>query len=354
MTRRESPQTRTRTAGAGVVAVAMVALATVAPPGVAKANDHRRPATGTLWVTNQAGSPGTVFVVDAGTGNAVATIPVGARPIGVVAAPGSSHVYVSNETDGSVSVIDKTTLEVVDTIRPLSKPHHIAMSPNGRVLYVAEFASRTVAAIDTTTNKVLNKLWASKDSSARTHAVWVSSDGKTLYATNSGADTIGVIDARRGLLEEIEVGPNPSEVLVTRDAKTAYVSLRDAHAVQAIDLASRQISQVVLEPGSQPDTLQLTNDGRTLVVALRGNPAQVALVDTAELSVRSVVKIAGHNTTGHHWLSADSKHTFVALEGPAGVAVIDNQAAAVVDVYPLSPATARPHGLFYEPGGTRT
>jgi hypothetical protein len=38
--------------------------------------------------------------------------------------------------------------------------------------------------------------------------------------------------------------------------------------------------------GTQPDTLQLTH--HTLVVTLRGNPAQISLLDTRSFAVRQV------------------------------------------------------------------
>jgi YVTN family beta-propeller protein len=345
MTTRQSvpPVPHRLRSGGAVVAVAAVVLAAVAVPGAAGADDHRWPASGTLWVTNQAGTTGDVSVLDAGTGRVMATIAVGARPIGVVAGRGNGRVYVSNESSNTVSVIDKATFEVVDNIATGPKPHHIALAPDGRMLYVAEFGGNSVAAIDTVTNGVTT-LAASASPSARTHAVWAGSNGK-LYATNSVVNTVGVVDTRSGvLMEEIPVGTNPSEVLVMRDGRTAYVSARNENQIEVIDLATGAVTAEVVV-GPQPDTLHLINDGHTLIVALRGTPAQLALVDTTDLSVR-LVTIAGH-TTGHHWLSPDGRYTFVAVEGPAGVAVVDNDEGRVVDFYSL-PAGARPHGLFYE------
>jgi hypothetical protein len=102
--------------------------------------------------------------------------------------------------------------------------------------------------------------------------------------------------------------------------------------------------------GVMPDTLQLTNDGKTLVVTLRGTPAQISLLDTETFAVQ-IVNVPGHSTTGHHWLSANGKYTFVAVESPGGLAVVDNESGAVVADYPYPnpPGGSRPHGVFYEP-----
>ena len=105
---------------------------------------------------------------------------------------------------------------------------------------------------------------------------------------------------------------------MTKDGKTAYVSVRNDNAVRIVDVSG---DEPVLGPlvaiGTQPDTLQLSNDGSTLVVGLRGTP-QLAFMDTETLAVRPVT-VAGHGISGHEWLSANGKFTFVAMEG-AGLA----------------------------------
>ena len=97
-----------------------------------------------------------------------------------------------------------------------------------------------------------------------------------------------------------------------------------------------------------PDTLQLTH--HTLVVTLRGTPAQISLLDTRSFTVQQV-SIPGHTTTGHHWLSRTGRFSFVAVENPAGVAVVDNHTGAVLADYPYPdpPGGNRAHGVFFSP-----
>jgi YVTN family beta-propeller protein len=47
-----------------------------------------------------------VSVIDTASNRAVATIPVGAEPIGLAVAPNGRHVYVANSASSSVGVID--------------------------------------------------------------------------------------------------------------------------------------------------------------------------------------------------------------------------------------------------------
>lgn len=132
----------------------------------------------------------------------------------------------------------------------------------------------------------------------------------------------------------------------TPDGRSGYVSVRNEDKIKVVDLASRRITGEAAI-GTQPDTLALTPDGRTLIVGLRGIPAQVAFMDT--VSLRVTCAEAGGTTTGHQWLSEDGRFTFIALEGPGdfgAVGVIDNIRRKLQTAYPY-PSGGRPHGVYY-------
>ena len=101
------------------------------------------------------------------------------------------------------------------------------------------------------------------------------------------------------------------------------------------------------EANARPDTLSLTKDRKTLIVGLRGAPARMAFIDTASLTTQ-YLSLPG-TTTGHQWLSRDSRYTFIALESPGAIGVVDNQARSLVTTYPYPNGLMRPHGVFYEP-----
>jgi YVTN family beta-propeller protein len=320
-------------------------------PGLLAQEVSLKGVSGTVWVTNRTFN--NVAAFDGATGEVLATIAVGRNPIGIISPHGTGKVYASNEDDSSVSVISKESLSVIKTIQlPVgSRPHHINDSPDGRFVYVAEFALNKVAMIDTETDTVVAELITNPSSTARTHAVWISQNSHTLYAANAGANEIAAVDIQsNAILWSLPIGENPSEILVTHNEKTAYVSVRNENKVKVVDLETRQIVHEVFV-GPQPDTLRLTPNGKQLVVTLRGTPAQISIVDVARrLSVR-FVDIQPGTTTGHHWLSQNGRYSFVAVENPGGVAVIDNRTAQVVTtyVYPGATSNNRPHGVFYEP-----
>ena len=341
----------------GMLLLVPVAIATAA---VTAGEDPIPGASGTVWVTERTPGSSSVAAFDAATGAMLGWTPVGSTPIGVVVPHGSAYAYSSDEAADQVSVISRDEIRVVGTI-PMgagSKPHHLMASPNGKLIYVAEYNHNVVGLVDTDRNENVEDFVASRNNLAKTHAVWITGDGRDLYTTNEGATqssggTLSKLDARSGtLLWEIPIGIRPSEVLVTKDGKTAYVSVRNDNAVRVVDVSGEEpVLGPLVAIGTQPDTLQLSNDGSTLVVGLRGTP-QLAFLDTETLAVRHLT-VAGHGISGHEWLSANGKFTFVAMEGAGtnagSLATVDTETGEVLRDTPYPTGLLRPHGVFYEP-----
>ena len=313
-------------------------------------------ANGTVFVTER--QLGSVTAFDAATRAVHWTTMVGASPIGVTQPRGTKKVYSSDEGSNRMSVVDRGTGALLGTIAMGPLPHHLMASRDGKFIYVGEFGHNQIGVVDTSADHRVAGFVASPLANARTHAVWITRNGKDLYATNSRADRaqpgdVAHLDARTGeLLCNTIVGADPSEILVTPNGKVGYVSVRRENKVKELDLrgACPVLTGREAVVGTMPDTLQLTNDGRMLVVTLRGTPAQISLLDTATFAVQ-IVNIPDHTTTGHHWLSANSKFTFVAVENPAGLVIVDNEIGVVVAdyPYPTPPGGTRAHGVFYQP-----
>jgi DNA-binding beta-propeller fold protein YncE len=325
--------------------------------GVTAASAATFNVSGTVYVTER--QLGSVTAFDAGSGAPRWTSKTGASPIGVTEPHGTGRVYTSDEGSNHMSVFDAETGAALRTILMGPLPHHLMASRNGNRIYVGEFGHNQIGVIDTTTDVRIAGFVASPLANARTHAVWITRNGKDLYATNSRnprtlPGDVARLNAVTGdLLCNTMVGIDPSEVLVTPDSRTAFVSVRAENKVKELDLtgACPALTGREAAVGTMPDTLQLANDGATLVVTLRGTPAQISLLDI-ETFIATVVTIPGHTLAGHHWLSANGKYSFVAVENPAAVVVVDNETGATLADYPYPnpPGGGRAHGVFYRPG----
>ena len=309
---------------------------------------------GTIWAVERFDTgPNTLAALDAATGEVLGVVQIGRRPIGVTSPHGTNKVYTADERSNQLTVVSKDDFSIVTRIATGAFPHHIMASRNGKRIYVGEYGTNKVGVVDTDSDTLAAEWEASANPTAKTHAVWITNNGRELYATNEGtaqADvgTLSKLDARTGeRLWEVPIGRRPSEVLVTRDGDTAYVTVRNENVLRALDVsgdAPAQLAETVV--GGQPDTMQLTDDGDTLVVGLRSVP-QMALVDTKTLEVRHVT-FMGYGISGHQWLSANDRYTFIALEStdttlPGAIGVVDNRTAEVVTTfeYPGGPLPAR-------------
>lgn len=344
--------------------VALIFVVLAAALAVAASSPGSKPVirtSGTVWAVERFDAGvNTLAGFDARTGEVLGVVPIGKRPIGVTAPRGTGKVYTADERSNQLSVLDKKTFTIVKTIPtgPATFPHHLMASRNGNLLYFGRYNTNTVGVVDTATDEMVATWPASANPLAKTHAVWITNNGEELYAANEGATqtsqgTVSKLDAETGeLLWEFPIGARPSEILVTPNRKTAYVSVRNDNKLRVLDISGDQ-PRLVGETfiGVQPDTLQVTNNGKTLVVGLRSIP-QMALMDTDSLDVRFVT-FPDYGISGHEWLSANSRYTFIALESmdaakPGAIAVVDNDSGETLDIWPY-PGGPWPHGVFFEP-----
>jgi YVTN family beta-propeller protein len=339
------------------VSLAAVVAVSGAVVGASSGSHSSAPrANGTVWAVERFdGGTNTLAAFDAASGDVLGVVPIGRRPIGVTAPHGTGKVYTADERSNQLSVLDKASFQIVKTIPTgaASFPHHVMASPNGKLVYFGRYNTNTVGVVDTSIDEMVAAWPASSNALAKTHAVWITNDGKDLYATNEVANSVSKLDAQTGELEwELTIGARPSEILVTPDRKTAYVTVRNENKVKVLDL-SGDVPTIAREAtiGVQPDTMQVTNDGETLVVGLRAIP-QLALMDTQTGDVRAIT-FPGYGISGHQWLSANGRYTYVALESvdltkPGAIATVDNETGEIVDTWAY-PGGPWPHGVFYEP-----
>ena len=222
---------------------------------------------GTVFVTERGLVPGSITAFDAATGRPIWTSRTGTTPIGVVKPRGTHKVYTSDEGSNQMSVFAEDTGALLKTIPMALGPHHLMATRNGKLIYVGEFLQSTVGVVDTRSDTEIAHYQASLLANARTHSVYITRNGKDLYAANTRADRtqkgdVAHIDARTGkLLCNTEVGVDPSEILVRPSGKRGYVSVRGENKIKELDLRSTCPVLTGREAviGSMPDTLQLAS-----------------------------------------------------------------------------------------------
>ncbi len=157
-----------------------------------------------------------------------------------VAIVGNRYAYVSSERDREIVVVDigGSIPSVVSRIAVQGNPNKVVLDRSQRTLYVASDNADLVTVIDTSRNAVVHTVSTiaprgliapekARYKGASPDGLALSPDGKTLYVTNRGTNSLAVISLLGSapyLTGLIPTGWYPSDVRVAADGRTLYVT----------------------------------------------------------------------------------------------------------------------------------
>jgi serine/threonine-protein kinase len=231
--------------------------------------------------------------------------------------------------------------QVVDEVDVGESPRNLALSADGRRLYATNRGDDSVSVIDAASGTVVRTVELDAGSGPEGIATVPGTD--LAYVVNNGSDTVTVLDSTSGLVQQtILVGGFPTDVAVSPDGATAYVAANAGGQVLAVDaIAVRQ----TLVTGVAPQSLTVSANGRTAFVTDAGQDV-LLVVDTASGTVTGRVPV-GRVPDGVA-LSPDERTAYVAN--------IDDDSLSVVDLATLTVRTsiavgARPIAVAVHPDG---
>ena len=113
--------------------------------------------------------------------------------------------------------------------------------------------------------------------------VAISPDGKKAYVTNSGFNTVSVIDTTNDAATplNITVGKSPTGIAITPNGKRIYVANDGNVSVIATTPDNKVTVTITFPPGSSPSGIAITPDGKKAYVTNRGDSA-VSVIDIVE------------------------------------------------------------------------
>lgn len=204
----------------------------------------------TLFVSNEEDS--VLGVIDLASGQRKSEVKVGGEPEGVKLAPGGKTVYVTSEVLNVVHAVDVASGKVLANIKTGKRPRRMVLTPDGAQLWVSNELGASVTVIDTAKNEAL----------------------ATINFTLKGARGTDI---------------TPVGITMTRDGKTAFVSLGRANHVAFVDVTTRQVGPLVLV-GKRAWGLALDKAEKTLYV-VNGLSDDLTLVDVASAKPIKTVKM---------------------------------------------------------------
>src|SRR5271168_2705393 len=198
---------------------------------------------------------------------ALATMTMAFAPLTGFASQGY-QIWVSNEKAGDVTVIDGGSNQVLATIPVGKRPRGIHASPDGKTVYVA-LSGTPIAAppqLDAKGNPIFQR---GKDDD----------DDEDAKADKS-ADAIGVVDvATRKVRRKIYAGSDPEEFALSKDGTRLYVSNEDVKTASVVNIATGKVEHIIAV-GQEPEGVATAPDGKRFYVTCEAG-GEVYAVETA-------------------------------------------------------------------------
>ncbi len=211
-------------------------------------------------------------------------------PLAFAAAPGGRLVYVVNAAGGSVATIDLLTRRLVGVPRPVGFVPASAAVAGDRLLVTNEGMMRYALSPRLTPAPPFGTPPPALDRASSLSLVDRSPTGTLLPAAPDGSGapaTVPMDPPADGL--RIVGGAHPSAIVVSPDARFAYVAMTNVDRIATVALGDTphvaggtELRLFDRGPyGTQPCALALSRDGSRLYVALRGLDA-IAVVDARD------------------------------------------------------------------------
>lgn len=202
-----------------------------------------------LYVASE--DTGTAVILDAASGEQLATLPVGGEPEGVAISPDGTVVYMSSEEDHTITVIDTALNRAVKRFEVGRRPRAIAFAPDGRRAWVTGETDASVAVVDTATHTVIHTVKLAGEN-VRPMGVVVAPDGGTVYVATGRGGTVVAIDAsNHAPRATVRVGDRPWGLAISPDGRRLYTANGPSNDVSVVD-AERFEVVATLEAGERP------------------------------------------------------------------------------------------------------
>jgi len=192
-------------------------------------------------------------VIDTGSFQVISTVAVGNKPWFAAITPDGKKAYISNEISNDVSVVDLLKMQVITTVAVGGSPKGIAITLDGKKVYVANMR-----------------------------------DFSGIGAFGPG-NTVSVIGGEDDLfVKDIQVGVEPSSVLMDPQGKRVFVSdgnanglqPAEAHVIDAINATYLQSITFRKAASYTPTDIDVTPDGHRLFVVSEARKSLLAIDPT--------------------------------------------------------------------------
>ncbi len=241
-------------------------------------------------------------------------------PKGAILSPDARRFYVTNfgmANGHNITVYDASSLALVDTINLPGIVVESVLSSDGKTLYASNFERNSVQVVDVATHKVKRELTAG----LHPKILVLSKDDRTLFAANWSGASVTMIDVETGkTIRTLAAGLHPRGMALTRTG-VLYVANFDGATLDVYH-GEGLAHSYRLAVCRIPRHLALSPDDRTLYISCY-HDSEIAALDVETEVVTHRVKV-GTNPKSIE-VSRDGRYVFSADYGEEahGVSVVD-------------------------------
>ena len=235
----------------------------------------------------------------------------------------------------------------------------------GPFAFVSNEVSDNISIIDTRTDSVIGTIFVGK----RPRGIRASPDRKTVFVALTGSprggpgidesklpppdqrfDGIAEIDvATRRLRRILPGGPDPETFDVSADGRTLYVSNEDSATASVLDVATGRVTHRI-PVGKEPEGVAISPDGRTVWVTSEAE-SKVTVIDTKSDS--GLTSLATGKRPRNVVFAHDGSKAYVTAEMGGVVNVTDARNFRVVKTITIPGQGEKPMGAALSPDGGR-
>lgn len=210
----------------------------------------------------------------------------------------SLMIYVTQERSNNVVVINRDTDQIISMIEVGKEPHGIAILNSLNRVYVTNSGEDTISVIDTQTNRVLNKVNTRLGS--QPEGIAASSDGRIVVVCFFGTNQVSIRDANsmRELIA-LTVDKGPLRVVIDPRSRKAFVSNYYSNTVTVIDTSLLRIIGVI-PVESNPIGLTFNSRGDRLYV-VNSSSSNISVIDPSGQTVIGKINVG----TGGYGILSD-------------------------------------------------
>lgn len=254
---------------------------------------------------DRAGSGTSMLVIDLQNPASTRSIELGAgnqRPHGVQFTPDDRTLVITGERAQRLLFVDFTSGQIDSSlVTGQATTHMVALTRDGKQAFTTNITAMSVSAVDVATRK----LRATFPVGQRIEGIGVSPDGREVWVGGNESKAVYVLNGQTGTIEHTL--PNfgmAYRIGITPDGKTAVISDPGSEKIHIYDVATHTSRTVIDVPpdGGQPASPQgitMSRDNKTAFVTLKA-AAKVAIVDLASGKITGTLPVgAGSDGVGY-------------------------------------------------------